>query len=305
MRADIPPHYLELVANAALKSYWRKRALSTFLRRCGVKESFLATWHSDESKRDFLHRLFPRLEDSGDAGLRLVNRMADSLIQQTSFPDLAGWEDSQQKMADATAAVQALRAYREGQKAQAATEREKSEARKRAAEISAEIRARTDDLSKLENRLTDLATRLGTPKSGYEFQDWFYELADYFEVPHRRPYVIDGRQIDGSITVDGTTYLVELKFTREQSDAPDIDTLQSKVTAKADNTMGVMFSMSGYSSVAVKSASGPKGVLLLFDFTHIYMLLHGVFTLQEMVSRVRRHASQTGEAYIGAKRLSE
>ena len=26
-KAQIPPHYLELVADAALKSYWRKKAL--------------------------------------------------------------------------------------------------------------------------------------------------------------------------------------------------------------------------------------------------------------------------------------
>ena len=38
----------------------------------------------------------------------------------------------------------------------------------------------------------------------------------FCEVDHRRPYVTEGRQIDGSITVDGTTYLVELKFTAQQ-----------------------------------------------------------------------------------------
>jgi hypothetical protein len=69
----------------------------------------VATWAAEESKRDLLHRLFPRLEERGDAGLRLVNRMADSLIQQASFPDLSGWEDSKQKIADATASVLALR----------------------------------------------------------------------------------------------------------------------------------------------------------------------------------------------------
>jgi hypothetical protein len=129
LRAVIPPHYLEPVADAALKSYWRKRALSLFLRRCGVSEGFLGGWHGEESKRDFIHRLFPKLEESGDAGLRLVNRMADSLIQQTSFPDLIGWEDSKQKIADATAAVTALRKYRNEQQVQTATEKEKAAAR--------------------------------------------------------------------------------------------------------------------------------------------------------------------------------
>lgn len=304
MRTVIPPHYLELVADAALKSYWRKRALRLFLRRCGVSESFLATWHVDESKRDFLYRLFPKLEDSSNDGLRLVHRMADALIQQSSFPDLVGWEDSVQKVASATAAVAALRAYREAQQTQIVSEREKVEARERAAKISAEIKARKDDLAKLEAELAEIAKGLGTKEAGYAFQNWFYRLADFFEVENRKPYVTGGRQIDGSVTVEGTTYLVELKFTREQSNSPDIDSLHKKVSGKADNTMGVMFSISGYSSVAIKEASGPKCLLLLFDHAHIYMLLHGVCSLQELVGRVRRHASQTGEAYLEPRQFS-
>jgi hypothetical protein len=304
VRTVIPPHYLELVADAALKSYWRKRALRLFLRRCGVSESFLATWHEDESKRDFLYRLFPKLEDSGNDGLRLVHRMADALIQQTSFPDLVGWEDSVQKIASATFAVTALRSYRESQQAETVSEKEKVEARERAAKIGAEIRARKDDLSKLETELAEIAKGLGTKEAGYAFQEWFYRLADFFEVENRKPYVSDGRQIDGSITVEGTTYLVELKFTGAQSDATDIDSLHKKVTGKADNTMGVMFSISGYSSVAIKEASGPKCLLLLFDHSHIYMLLNGVCSLQELIGRVRRHASQTGEAYLETRQFS-
>lgn len=156
----IPPHYLELVADAALKSYWRKRALRLFLRRCGVTESFLATWYEDESKRDLLHRLFPKLEDSGSDGLGLVHRMADALIQQSSFPDLIGWEDSVHKVANATAAVAALRAYREAQQAEVVDEKEKIKAKERAAKISDEIKARRTDLAKLEVDLAEIAKGL-------------------------------------------------------------------------------------------------------------------------------------------------
>ncbi len=274
------------------------------MRRCGVSEVFLATWHEDESKRDLLYRLFPKLEDSGNDGLRLVHRMADALIQQESFPDLVGWEDSVQKIASATAAVAALRNYRETQRAEVVSEKEKAEARERAAKIGAEIKARKVDLAKLDTDLGEIAKGLGTKEAGYAFQDWFYRLADFFEVENRKPYVSDGRQIDGSITVEGTTYLVELKFTGTQSDATDIDSLHKKVSGKADNTMGVMFSISGYSSVAIKEASGPKCLLLLFDHAHIYMLLNGVCSLQELVGRVRRHASQTGEAYLEPRHFS-
>lgn len=298
LRDQLPPHYLELVADAALKSYWRRKALWTFLRRCGVSESFLATWLKDESKRDLLNRLFPKLESSGDAGIRLTNRMTDSLIQQTAFPDLEGWEDAEQKKKDANRAVAALKEYRQSQRREAEQERDRKATRQRAEEIQGEIQRRAQDLQKLSDRLTELSKELGKQQAGYEFQSWFYDLADYFEVVNRRPYVSNGRQIDGSITVDGTTYLIELKFTREQSDSPDIDSLHKKVTSKADNTMGIMVSISGYSSTAVKEASGPKTPLLLLDHNHVYLLLSGPITLEELVCRVRRHSSQTGEAYL-------
>jgi hypothetical protein len=52
-------------------------------------------------------------------------------------------------------------------------------------------------------------------------------LLDFCEIQNRRPYMSMGRQIDGSLTFDGTTtYLVELKFTGTQADAPDIDSLR-------------------------------------------------------------------------------
>lgn len=297
-RVELPPHYLELVADAALKSYWRHQALRTFVRRLGVKESFIATWTKDESKRDFLNRLFPRLEESGDAGTRLIHRMADALVQQTSFPDLEGWEDSKQKKERAQAAVAALRSYREEQQREIEQQRDRAANRRQAEEIQEEIRRRKVDLQKLSDRLSALAKSLGEQQAGYDFQDWFYDLADFFEITSRRPYISGGRQIDGSITVEGTTYLVELKFTREQCDATEIDSLLKKVTSKADNTMGILFSISGFSSVAMSEASGPKTPILLFDHNHIYMLFGGAITLTELVSRVRRHCSQTGEAYL-------
>jgi len=229
--------------------------------------------------------------------------MADSLIQQTSFPDLEGWEDTEQKKKDARQAVAALKKYRDSQRQEAGQERDRKAARQRAEEIQEEIRRRTQNLEKLSRRLTELSKELGKQQAGYDFQSWFYDVADYFELVSRRPYVSGGRQIDGSITVDGTTYLVELKFTREQADSPDIDSLHKKVISKADNTMGIMISISGYSSTAIKEASGPKTPLLLLDHNHIFLLLGGSITLEELVCRVRRHSSQTGEAYLPTGQL--
>ena len=286
-----------MIADAALKSFWRRKALARFLRRCGISLSFLAGWTDDESKRDLLGRLLPEIEIS-EHGPAVITKMAESLAEQESFPDLENWEDSADKKREALKAVHALREHLRKAREEVTNAKEREETRKRAAAERERISERKQGLEKLAGRLDNLATDIGSQEAGYRFQDWFYELADYFEVVSRRPYCVGGRQIDGSLTVDGTTYLTELKFTREQSGAPDIDIFRRKVESKADNTMGFMVSMSGYSSVALDAASGPKTPILLIDYSHLYLLLSGSMTFEDLVKRMRRHASQTGQAYL-------
>ncbi len=132
------------------------------------------------------------------------------------------------------------------------------EARKRFVERQRQATQSQQTLQQLNDRLNVLGSSLGEQKAGYEFQAWFYDLLDFSEISNRKPYVHKGRQIDGSLTVYGTTYLVELKFTAGPADANDIDSFYKKITSKADNTMGVMVSISGYSSVAKQEASGER-----------------------------------------------
>lgn len=297
MPAKITPRLIELTYEALLKSYWRKNALRKFLQASHVAESFLATWRSDESKREFLDRLFEKLQRT-DRGKALLFSMARNSSEQTTFPDLRNWEDSKEKIALAHKAVSELKAYLRAQEQEIRSERERQEAREKAQEERTKIQRSLTDKATLQQRLDALHSRVGTQDGGYAFQDWFYDFLDFFEIDNRRPYNTGGRQIDGSLTHEGTTYLVELKFAATQADATDIDSLRAKVEDKADNTMGILVAISGYSSVAIEGASGRRGLLLLFDAQHIYMCLAGVLGFKDVISRVRRHASQTGEAYL-------
>lgn len=303
MSEHIPSHFIDLVHDALLKSFWRKRALLAFLRRHKISQGFLASWHGDESKRDFLARLFPVLE-SHEKGPQILKQMAVSLTEQTKFPDLEGWEDTEQKVTAAKGAVASLKSYLAEHAQKAEELREREQIRKSARQRLDETIRTQNSLAKLEDQLKVLSAKLGTQAGGYEFQTWFYDLVDFFEISSRRPYWTAGRQIDGSITVEGTTYLAELKFTKEQADGPDIDSLLAKVRDKADNTMGIMVSMSGYSSVARAQASGRGSPLLLLDYSHIYLALRGEWKLAEIINRIRRHASQTGEAFLPASEFS-
>jgi hypothetical protein len=297
MASRLSPHFIELVYDALLKSFWRKKALRSFLRRSHVSENFLGQLSDDETKRDWLDRMFRRLEET-EKGQVAIEQMAQSLAEQTSFPDLENWEDSAQKIRAARAAIAALNGYLQAKEREKEEKREAEERRKRAAELrDTRVRSQTD-LITLRERLDGLVPSLGTQRGGYDFQVWFYDLMDFSDIDNRRPYVEGGRQIDGSLTIDGTTYLAELKFTATQADATDVDSLFAKVNTKADNTMGIMVSMAGYSSVAVPQASFAKSPILLFDHAHLYLVLGGIETFADVVRRVRRHSSQTGNAYL-------
>lgn len=91
----------------------------------------------------------------------------------------------------------------------------------------------------------------------------------------------------------------------EQAAAPDVDSFLAKVNDKADNTMGIMVSMSGFSAVAITQASGRKTPLILMDFNHIYLVLSGTWTLPEIIDRLRRNASQTDEAFLQPAQFSK
>ena len=299
MKTRLTPHYISLVYEACLRSFWRRKALAKFLRQCGVSTSFLQSWAPDESKREVLDRLFLELPTS-DRGRSGLVRMAGFLMEQETFPDLENWENSADKLRAARDAVSRLRLYHSKQLEDIQSEEDKVNARKRFAERQRQATQSQQTLHSLNDRLNTLAHSLGQQKPGYDFQEWFYELLDFSEVSNRKPYVHNGRQIDGSLTVSGTTYLVELKFTAGPADATDIDSFYKKITTKADNTMGVMISISGYTSVARREASGDRTPMLLLDHSHLYMVLGGIMGLGDLVNRVRRHASQTGEAYLAA-----
>lgn len=303
MKSRLTPYYISLVYDTCLKSFWRKRALRQFVRECGIAESFLATWSADDTKRDFLDRLFEKLprSESGRSGLL---RIAKYLMEQKTFPDLYNWEDSEQKIRAAHDAVSKLRIYHETQEQEIESEEQKQKAREDFRKRQAEISRSQQTLQGLNDRLNELGQRLGTQEAGYEFQDWFFDFLDFGEITNRRPYVHKGRQIDGSLTLSDTTYLVELKFTSKQADATDIDTFYRKVTSKADNTMGIMASVSGYSSTAKEEASGERTPILLMDHGHIYYVLGGIMGMPDVINRIRRHASQTGEAYLPANQFS-
>src|SRR5262245_3870929 len=130
MDTGLPSHFIDLVYDALLKSFWRKESLRRFLRRAHISDTFLAQLSADESKREWLDRLFPKLEASG-RGQAVIQQMARSLADQAAFPDLENMENADEKIRAAKKAVAALREYLK--RKQEEEQDEKEAARKRQA----------------------------------------------------------------------------------------------------------------------------------------------------------------------------
>lgn len=245
MSKKLAPAFIGLTQDACLKAFWRKRALRTFLQQHQISEAKLATWNEDESKRNFLFRLFEDLlRLDNNTGHATILELARSLAEMKHFPDLENSEDSAEKISAAHKAVARLKSEVIKVNQQVRNTSDRKRLRKEAQERQQAVIAAKQSLQKLSDNLNKLVSQQGTQEGGYAFEKWFYELASYFEVPARPPYKTDGRQIDGSLTLDGTTFLIETKFTNRQTGAPDIDTFMTKITREADNTMGILMALS-------------------------------------------------------------
>jgi hypothetical protein len=294
--------FVNLLFDALVKAMWFKRTLRIFLRQHGVSEAALATWAEGETKREFLDRLLSRL--AGDPrSTNLLLALARDLAEQSAFPDLQGLEDGPQRIAAAREATQRLHVALKKMDQQVRSEQNAREARERRGALLRQSERTSKQLRDLETRLQELARQIGTQDAGYEFERWFYDFVDHFEVMHRRPYRSGDLQYDGSVTVDGTTYLVELKFTKERAGPTAVSHLEAKVRRKADNTMAVLVSMAGFTAPAVEHASSPRSVVLLLDASHIYRCLAGAQSFAELIQRAARHAAQTGQAYASVSEV--
>ena len=304
-RKKLTPYFIQLTQDACLKAFWRKQVLRSFLKQHCIADAILATWNADETKQRFLERLFESLLKLKDnKGHDVIVEMASSLSEMTHFPDLENHEDTLLKVPSAKEAIARLKVELNKLNQHVQDERETQSRREEASKKLLKTVAASNSLEKFSQQLNGLAVKQGTQGGGYAFEKWFYDLVVFFELPARAPYNVDGRQIDGSVTIDGTTFLVETKFTTTPSGAPDIDIFMGKIRTKADNTMGIFVSMSGFSSTAIDVASGDRTPVLLMDYTHVYFILQGVMSLPDLIRRIKRHASQTGRAFLAVENFS-
>ena len=302
MNKKLSPYFISLTQDACLRAFWRKSTLKNFLAQMGIKEQFLLSWDENETKQVFLSKVFSKLSTHKEmVGHQTILRIAESLIEMKSFPDLHGWNDSAEKISNAAKAIERLKF----EYSKIKTELSSEEKKRRTKEKLAKVQFHEQSLSEFSNQLLLLMDKIGTQKAGYDFEKWFYDFLIFNDIPATPSYKDkNGRQIDGAFTVDGVTYLLETKFTKGRIESPDIDIFDAKIRKKADNTMGMMVSINGFVAEAIQTASCDRSVMILMDGTHLFNLIFTQqLSLKELIQNIAMHASRTGNAYISVSEL--
>lgn len=300
MAKQLSYYFISLVRDACLKVFWRKKTLAAFLRQYHINESLISPLFHEQTKAEVLSEIFARFSyNQTEEKQETVLAIAKDLSEMISFPDLEKWEDSDAKICEAKKAVCLLRQQYEKliisfiDTGDAETRRQSKEKR----EICMSFEAQFQSFSE---RLIRIASMAGQQKAGYEFENWIYEFSVFNDIETRKPYKgIDGRQIDGALTFNGDTMLVEAKCTANLVGVTDIDSFRAKLGTKADNTLGLMISMAGYEKGAIMAASQGRTPFILLEGSHLFnLVMTRRLTFKEVIERIKRHAAQTGSPYL-------
>lgn len=127
-------------------------------------------------------------------------------------------------------------------------------------------------LSALEEEFLALGAMDDRPQErGYAFERFLKRWLDIWGLDARASFRTIGEQIDGSFQHEGTTYLVEAKWHRVQTDATMLHSFQGKVEERTIWTRGLHVSYSGYSKLSFSAFTSRR--LLLMDGQDIYIAL--------------------------------
>ncbi|MCP2317940.1 Restriction endonuclease [Nocardia amikacinitolerans] len=147
--------------------------------------------------------------------------------------------------------------------------------------------------------LPSSATKEEKANRGREFEAALIEMFTEADLAPRSSYRPLGEEIDGSIWLDGRTYLFEAKWTTAVHPASSLYQFKGKVEGKLTGTIGLFFSMSGYSTDAVEAlVAGKELNIVLFDGADVGLVVEGQIDIAKAIRWKLRAAAESGTPYL-------
>ncbi|MEH6487312.1 restriction endonuclease [Hyphomonas oceanitis] len=161
--------------------------------------------------------------------------------------------------------------------------------------VSAEV------ASALSQELVALSKQLPHAR-GFAFEKFLKSAFEAHGLSPRGSFRLTGEQIDGSFVINGEVYLLEAKWTNDQTDAATLRSFNAKVEDKARWTRGLFISNSGFTEQGLQAFGRAKSIVCM-DGYDLYEVLNGQLSLGEIIDAKARLAGETGNPFIRVRDL--
>lgn len=152
--------------------------------------------------------------------------------------------------------------------------------------------------AELKGQLLSMAP-LPPQERGYKFEAFLNRLFESYGMAPKRPFRNRGEQIDGSFVHRHETFLLEAKWQAPEVAVRDLYTFASKVETKAAWARGLFISESGFTEDALFAfRQGKPTSIICMNGYDLFLLLEHRLDLEEVLDRKKRHAVETGGAFV-------
>ena len=298
MKKKIAPAAVHSLKEALTSVYWYKPDLRGFLNQCLADPTILSHLDWSDFKRNIVGTLVDHLVDNQEEHQLDIIRLMSAVCEIRDFSHLRRLEDGETKSTHAKEAVDALRTHLTGHISI-------EEEARRAEERRQHAHARIMQVNEVKKRLEEIKTEFvkliidtDPQQRGYKLEKVIREIFELFDLDPTAAFRIDGEQIDGAFSFEGTDYLLEAKWQKKPVAAKELDGLAGKLSRKLDNTLGLFLSINGYSEEGVDRFSSGRRMVILMDGRDLMAVLEGRIDLIQLLLRKRRHAAETGVIYL-------
>lgn len=176
--------------------------------------------------------------------------------------------------------------------------------------------ARQDELAKLETQRADIVRRESDlllmmfdelarsqdhQQRGFLLQDLLNRVFQLHDIPVHRAFIRNagGEQIDGAFKLEGWHYIVECRWRVKLADIREVDGLQGQVRRSGKQTMGIFWSINGWSdNVPGLLKQSPEKDVLLLEGHALRCTLARQIDLREFLLGAIGHLSIKAEPYL-------
>ncbi|MET9040557.1 restriction endonuclease [Streptomyces mirabilis] len=302
-KKTINPSAYNALAYALWRVIWNKDDFERYVR--GMLQAhgeLLARLDFGMTKRETSGQLVNLLRANEPRYLDATVALMLDIAGMDRFPNLERQIDGAEKVALAEAAVAELRRWT-GKQQEIIKEHEAhaaaiAESAKRAQVSRAFSEAHED----LKQRFLVMHGASDKHQRGRDFEGLINELFALYDLEPRASYVLEYEQIDGSFSFDTDHYVLEAKWWAERIGRRELDVFKTNIERKGKNTLGLYVSVNGFTgdALAVYSFSTP---FITMDGGDFMAVLEQRIRLDELMSRKKRHASETGHCYLPVSKI--